>query len=138
MSWKEKMDEWGGGEVSFLSEDGEAIVFIIVGEPVLFEGKFKNRVSQRIGCPVITSEGYSLFIVGKRLGRRIARYEKDFDTKALLAVRRGEHNDIETTYELCVCPDAELTHRLFDYKETEFDETAVAESIKAAEDIVKG
>ncbi len=138
MSWTEKMKEWGGGEVAFLSEDGEALIFIVVGEPVLLEGKFKGRMSERIGCPVITSEGYTLFICGKRLARRLSRYEADFETTAFMVVRRGEHNDIETIYELSKCNDAEITAKLFAWKESDFDQSQIADSISAAKEIVAG
>lgn len=138
MSWKEKMQEWGGGEVAFLSEDGEALVFIVVGEPELLEGKFKGRMSERIGCPVITSEGYTLFICGKRLARRLSRYESEFGTSAFMVVRRGEHNDIETVYELSKCTNDELTAKLFAWKESDFDPAQIPDSIEAAKEIVAG
>lgn len=136
MSWKEKMDEWGGGDIAFLSEDGEAIVFIVVADPVLLEGRFKGRQSERIGCPVVTREGYTLFITGKRVARRLARYEDKFETHAFMLVRRGEHNDIETSYDLSLCQDPELTKQLFDWKAAEFDPAEVEQSIKDAEAIV--
>ena len=138
MGWTEKMKEWGGGEVAFLSEDGEAMIFIVVDDPVLLEGKFKGRMSERIGCPVITSEGYTLFICGKRLARRLSRYEERFGDTAFMVVRRGEHNDIETVYELSKCTDEELTAKLFAWKESDFDHTQIEDSIKAAEEIVAG
>lgn len=136
MSWKEKMDEWGGGDIAFLSEDGEAIVFIVVADPVMLVGRFKGRQSERIGCPVITQEGYTLFITGKRVARRLSRFEDKFDSHAFLLVRRGEHNDIETSYELSLCQDPELTKKLFDWKTAEFDDAAIEESVAAAEAIV--
>jgi len=138
MSWTEKMKEWGGGEIAFLSEDGEAMVFIVVDEPVKLEGKFKGRMSERIGCPVITVEGYTLFICGKRLARRLSRYESNFNDTAFMVVRRGEHNDIETVYELSKCLDTELTAKLFAWKDSDFEPDQVADSIAAAEEIVKG
>lgn len=138
MSWKTKMEEWGGGDIAFLSEDGEAIIFIVVADPVLLEGRFKGRQSERIGCPVITMEGYTLFITGKRVARRLSRYEDKFGTHAFVLVRRGEHNDIETSYELSLCQDPELTKKLFDWKYAEFDEAAVAQSVEDAKAIVTG
>ncbi len=138
MGWKDKMQEWGGGEVAFLSEDGEAMIFIVVDDPILLQGKFKGRMSERIGCPVITNEGYTLFICGKRLARRLSRYEDRFGDTAFMVVRRGEHNDIETVYELSKCADEELTANLFAWKDSEFDHSQVADSIAAAEEIVAG
>jgi len=136
MSWKDCMEEWGGGDIAFLSEDGEAIIFIVVADPVLLTGRFKGRQSERIGCPVITQEGYTLFITGKRVARRLSRYEDKFDSHAFMLVRRGEHNDIETSYDLTVCQDPELTKKLFDWKDAEFDPAAVEQSVKDAESIV--
>ncbi|GAI46524.1 unnamed protein product, partial [marine sediment metagenome] len=49
MSWKEKSKEFGGGDLAFLSEDGEVINFVVVGEPVLLEGKFKGRPTEKVG-----------------------------------------------------------------------------------------
>ncbi len=138
MGWTEKMKEWGGGEVAFLSEDGEAMIFIVVDDPVLLEGKFKGRMSERIGCPVITNEGYTLFICGKRLARRLSRYESEFNTAAFMVVRRGEHNDIETVYELSKCTDDAITAKLFAWKESDFDQSQVGDSIDAAKEIVAG
>ena len=138
MSWTEKMKDWGGGEVAFLSEDGEAMVFIVVADPELLEGKFKGRLSERIGCPVITLEGCTLFICGKRLARRLSRYEDRFDDTAFMVVRRGEHNDIETVYELSKCTDEDLTAKLFAWKADNFDGTQIEESIDAAKKIITG
>jgi len=136
MAWIEKMQEWGGGDIAFLSEDGEAILFIVVGDPVLLTGSFKGRSSERIGCPVITSEGYTLFICGKRLARRLSKYEEKFGDHGFIIVRHGEHNDITTSYDLSVCQDPELVKRLLEWKATEFDPAAVAESVAAAEAVV--
>ena len=138
MSWKDRVDEWGGGEVSFFSEDGEAMVFVIAADPVLLEGKFKGKPSERVGCPIVTVEGFTLLIIGKRLFRRLARYEKDFATKAFMVVRHGEHGDIDTTFGLNIVDDTELTERLFDIKKKEFKPALVKEAVSAAQDIVKG
>ena len=138
MSWKEKMEEWGGGDIAFLSEDGEALIFIVVADPALLEGKYKGRPSERIGCPVITQDGYVLFVAGKRIARRLSRFEDQFETAAFVLVRRGEHNDIETTYDLTVCEDTEITAKLFAIKETDFDPARVTDSITAAQEVMNG
>ena len=138
MSWKEKMDEWGGGDIAFLSEDGEAIIFVICADPVLLEGKYKGRKSERIGCPIVTQDGYTLFVAGKRIARRLSRFEDQFETAAFMLVRRGEHNDIETTYELTVCQDSETTARLFALKETDFNPDMVKDSVEAANEVMNG
>ncbi|GAJ18676.1 unnamed protein product, partial [marine sediment metagenome] len=87
MSWTDKAKEWGGGDLAFLSEDGEVLDFIVVGEPELLMGKFKGRTTEKIGCPVITDDGFVLFVVGKRLFRKIAKHEAGFDTCVFQACR---------------------------------------------------
>ena len=138
MSWKENMEKWGGGDIAFLSEDGEVIIFVVVADCVLLEGKYKNRPSERIGCPVVTQDGYTLFVAGKRIARRLSRFEDQFKTAAFMLVRRGEHNDIETSYELSVCEDSETTKRLFALAKKDFKPEMVKDSIDAANEIMKG
>ncbi len=138
MTWKDSMEEWGGGEIAFLSEDGECMMFIIVGDPRLIVGKFKGRETSRVGCPVIGLDGFTLLIVGKRLARRLAKYEDRFNEVAFTVVRRGEHDDIRTKYELSICPDEDITKRLFDWKDSEFDESVIAEAVEYAEQIANG
>lgn len=137
MGWKDKMDEWGGGEVSFLSEDGETITFIVVSDPTLLEGKFKGRISQRIGCPVVTQDGFTLLIIGKRLARRLSRFEPRFPTDGFTVTRRGEHGDIESTYELKLCEDEDLVLSLFKLKDSAVMDDVIEEAIAAAEEIMK-
>jgi len=129
MSWSEKMKEFGGGDLAFLSEDGEVIRFIIVGEPILLEGKFKGKPSEKIGCPVMTEDGFLLFVVGKRLARKISKHEDKFDNAVFMAIRHGEQGDIESKYDLKVLDDDVLAAKLFDLKQTEFR----TEMIKEAE-----
>lgn len=137
MSWKERMKEFGGGDLAFLSEDGEVIVFVVVGEPVLLEGKFKGRPSEKIGCPVVTEDGFVLFIAGKRLARKIAKYEEQFNVAAFMAIRHGEQNDITATYELKVLPDAELTSKLLGMRETEVNQSIIDEAVESALSVMK-
>ena len=138
MSWKDKTKEWGGGEIAFLSEDGEAICFIVVGEPVLLSGKFKGKLTVRVGAPIVSQDGFTLLIMGKRLARRLSKYEDDFESNAFIAVRRGAQNDINTTYELNLCKDEVISKELFDYKANVFKEPMIAEAVKDAEEVMKG
>jgi len=135
MSWKAFMDECGGGEIAYLSEDGECITFIVVADPALIAGKFRGTTTERVGCPVISQEGFTLLVLGKRLARRISKHEARFADSAFTIVRHGEHDDIRTKYELTICPDEALTKELFNYKETEFEESQIDEAIKYAEEV---
>ena len=137
MSWSEKMKEFGGGDLAFLSEDGEAIIFAVCAEPVLLEGKFKGKPSEKIGCPIVTEDGFVLFVAGKRLARKIAKHEAKFSTHAFIAIRHGEQNDITSTYDLKVLDNPELTSKLFDLRATEFNDTVLDEAIQSALDVMR-
>ena len=137
MSWKEKMKEFGGGDLAFLSEDGEAITFMVCGEPILLEGRFKGRVSEKIGCPIVTMDGFVLFIAGKRLARKISKHEDVFESQAFVAVRHGEQNDITSSYELRLESDTEITAKLAALRETEFNATVLAEAVESAVSVMK-
>ena len=137
MSWQEKMKDFGGGDLAFLSEDGEALPFVVVGEPILLEGKFKGRPSEKIGCPIVTQDGFVLFIAGKRLARKISKHEAEFGTSAFMAIRHGEQNDITSSYELKVVSDLELTSQLFAVKGDNDYAADITEAIKAAEEVMR-
>jgi len=137
MSWKEKMKEFGGGDLAFLSMDGEVINFIVVGDPELLEGRFKGRPSEKIGCPIITEDGFVLFVAGKRLSRKISKHEGHFDERVLQAIRHGVENEITASYGLTVIDDNELLQRLLAIKETEFRPEMINEAREAALEVMK-
>lgn len=137
MSWKEKMKEFGGGDLAFLSEDGEVITFVVVGEPVLLEGKYKGKPSEKIGCPIVTPDGFTLFIAGKRLARKISKYEDEFFVAAFMAIRHGEQNDISATYELKVLDDVELTKQLIESTAGKDYRPEIDEAKKAALEVMR-
>jgi len=138
MSWKEKMREFGGADLAFLSEDGEVIQFVVVGEPVLLVGKYKGKESQKIGCPIVTWDGFVLFVAGKRLARRISKYEKNFKTDSFLAIRHGEQDDKDTSYELKVNDNKDNTAKLFEIAKRDFKPAMIAEAVEAAKDVMQG
>jgi 4-hydroxy-3-methylbut-2-en-1-yl diphosphate synthase IspG/GcpE len=132
MSWKEKMKEFGGGNFTFLSSDGETITFIVVGEPVLIKTMYKKQEQERVGCPVITDEGYQLFICGKRVARKITKHESVFNISALMVTRRGIENDANSSYSVKVVPEIETYARLKSIKDSEFKPEMVLDSIREA------
>jgi len=132
------MKEFGGGDITFLSGDGEVIIFVVVGEPILLEGKYKGKPSDKIAAPVVTDEGFQLFICGKRLARKIGKRESDFKTTAFMAIRHGLENDINSSYELRVFPDAEKTKELFAIAKRDFKPEQIAEAVDAARDVMNG
>jgi len=137
MSWKDRMKDFGGGDLAFLSEDGEVICFVVVGEPELLVGKFKNKPSEKIGCPIVTEDGFVLLIAGKRLARKISKYEDRFNDTAFMAIRHGEQNDISSTYELKVLVNDELAAKLFDIKQRDFTPDMIPVAIEAALSVMK-
>ena len=137
MTWKDKMKEFGGGDLAFLSEDAEVIQFVVVGEPVLLEGKFKGRPSEKIGCPIVTPDGFALFVAGKRLARKIAKHEDSFNVSAFMAIRHGQQNDITATYDLKVLDNPELTATLFAMVPTEVNQNIIDEAVQSALSVMK-
>ncbi len=137
MSWTEKMKDFGGGDLAFLSEDGEVISFIVVGEPVLLEGRFKGRPSEKIGCPIVTEDGFVLFVAGKRLARKISKHEADFDGKAFMAIRHGEQNDITASYELKILDDKEMTAKMLEMRDNEVTQIEIDEAVQSALAVMK-
>ncbi len=136
MSWKEKMKEFGGGSFTFLSVDGEVIIFIVVGEPQLLHSTFKGNENERIGCPVITDEGYMLFICGNRLARKISKLEKHFESKAIMAVRHGSEGDVNAKYDVQIVPEEETFDRLIAIKKADFKPAMIAESVKDSAEVL--
>lgn len=136
MSWKDKMKEWGGGDVTFLSSDGECIVFVVVDEPVLLEGRFKGNVQERIGCPVVTDEGFLLFITGKRVGRKLSKFEPKFKDSAFMVVRHGVSGDINAKYDVRVMDDKEKTEQLFKLAKTEYKPAMFKQAVEDAAKIM--
>jgi len=131
-SWAECMKEWGGGDFTFLSSDGEAIVFIVVGLPRMIESVYKKKTQIRIGCPVVTDTGYQLFVCGKRTARKITKFEKQFDKAAIMVVRHGAEGDVNSKYDVRVLPEKETYSALMKIKEEDFKPEMIAESITAA------
>lgn len=136
MTWKDKMKEFGGGNFTFLSVDGEVLIFIVVGEPQLLHSTFKGKENERIGCPVVTDEGYLLFICGKRLARKISKLEKHFDSKAIMAVRHGMEGDVNAKYDVKVVPEKETFERLQAIKKADFKHAMIAESVADSAEVL--
>ena len=136
MSWKEKMQEWGGGNFTFLSVDGEVLIFIVVGEPELLVGHYKGKENDRIGCPIVTDEGYMLFICGKRLARKISKLETHFEKHAIMAVRHGGEGDVNAKYDVMIVPEQETFTRLIAIKKADFKPTMIAESVKDSAEVL--
>ncbi len=136
MNWKEKIKEFGGGDICFLSGDGEVLDFVICDNPVLLQGKFKGKPQQRVGVPIVTSEGFSLFITGKRLARKLSKFEDKMATCAFRVVRHGEENDVNSSYPVTILDDTELTKQLFELKMKEFNPTVLKEAIDYALEVM--
>ena len=137
MTWKEKAKEFGGGDITFLSEDGETIKFIVVGDPVLLVGKYKGTESKKVGCPVITEDGFVLLIAGMRLFRKIAKHEQHFSNTVFMATRHGAEGDPNAEYPLRVLDDEVLATTLFKIKETEFELSMIDEAVQAAQELIE-
>lgn len=138
MSWRDKMKEWGGGDVTFLSEDGEVLDFVICGEPVLMKGKFKGKEQERVGVPIVTLDGFSLFVTGKRTARKLSKYEADFVNSAIRIIRHGGEEDVNTKYPISLVTDKEVVKQLFLIKDKEYNQDVLDEAIKYATELMAG
>lgn len=137
MSWKERMSEYGGADVTFLTEDSEQLTFIVCGECELVEGKYKGQPTRRIVAPVVSTDGFTMFVMGLRLARRLSKYEDKFDKVAFTVTRYGVKGDQNASYDLKACVDETTTKELFTYKQTEFCEADVEEALDAVREIIK-
>lgn len=138
MAWKDKMKEWGGGDLTFLSSDGEVITFVVVDEPVLLEGKFKGKPQERIGCPVVTDEGFVLFVTGKRTARKLSKFEDKFKKCAFMIVRHGDSGDINSQYDVSILDNEVKTTQLFDLAAKEYKKPMLKQAIEDAKEVMKG
>lgn len=136
MGWQTKMKEWGGGDITFLSSDAECIMFVVADDPVLLTGKFKGKEQERIGCPVITDEGFALFITGKRVGRKLSKFEDRFKDCAFMITRHGESGDINATYDVAILDNPEKTEQLFAIAKKEYKPALLKQAIADAAEVM--
>lgn len=136
MTWKDKMKEWGGGDITFLSSDGEVILFVVCDEPVLLIGKYKGKEQERIGCPVVTDEGFLLFITGKRVARKLSKFESRFKDAAFMVVRHGESGDIEAKYDVSILEDKAKTEQLHKLAKREYKPALLKQAVEDANEVM--
>jgi len=136
MGWRDKIKEWGGGAITFLSSDGECIIFVVVDEPVLLTGKFKGKEQDRIGCPVVTDEGFVLFITGKRVARKLSKFEEYFKDSAFMITRHGDVGDIHASYAVAMFVGEEKTAQLFAIAKAEYKPAMLKEAIVDAKEVM--
>ncbi len=137
-SWGGRMKEWGGGDFTFLSSDGETLTLIVVGLPEKMESNYKGKKGERIGCPAVTENGYQLFVCGKRVGRKLAKIEKYFTTNAIMVVRHGVEGDTDAKYSVKVLPEKETFDALCKVRDEDFSPDMIPESVKAALVVMQG
>jgi len=138
MSWTEKMKEWGGADVTFLTEDGECITFMVVDEPYEIRGQYDGADTVRIGCPVVTREGFTLLVVSKRVARRLSKFEPYFKKRAFDLIRHGEHGDVKSKYELVYSEEKNIVADLQAIIKRGISAEDIADAVAAAEEISAG
>lgn len=137
-TWASRMKEFGGGNFTFLSEDGETITFIVVGLPELMKGVYKGKEQERIGIPMVTEEGFVLLVGGKRLARRLAKHEKQFATKAFMVRRDGAANDTNAKYPVTVVDEQETFTRLQAIAAEDFEPSMIPDAVAEATKVLQG
>jgi len=137
-TWGGKMKEFGGGNFTFLSTDGETLIFIVVGLPVLMEGTYKGKTQERVGCPIVTDEGFQLLVCGKRLARMLSKQEKIFKTHAIMVTRVGIEGDVNAKYPVRVLPEKEQFDKLNAIATEDFSPDMIPEAVEAATKVLQG
>lgn len=132
-SWADTMKELGGGNFTFLSSDGETITFIIVGSPMPITTMYNKVPQQRIGWPVVTEDGFQLFICGKRPARKLAKLEREAATHAIMVVRHGAEGDSASKYPVTVLPETETFKKLSAIAAEDFRPDMIAEAVAEAQ-----
>lgn len=138
MSWTEKMKEWGGADVTFLTEDGECITFMVVDEPQPIHGQYEGVDTMRIGCPVVTQEGFTLLVVSKRVARRLSKYEPYFKKRAFDMIRHGEHGDLKSKYEIVYNEEKGIVQELQAIAKRGISAEDISDAVAAAEEMSAG
>lgn len=136
MSWKDKLKEFGPGSLLFLSTDGASVNFIVVDEPVQLTGTYKKNPQERIGCPVVTDEGFVLFVCGKRVFRKLTSLEDKFKDHVINVTRHGVEGDTETSYEVSAIPDAAKVKTLKAIAAKTYSKQALKDAVTEAGDVM--
>lgn len=136
-TWGSRMKDFGGGNFTFISSDGETLTFIVVGLPELLKGTYKNKENERIGIPIVSEDGFQLLIAGKRLARKLAKHEKEFTTNAFMVTRQGAEGDVNAKYPIKVLPEVETFNTLKAIKDEDFEPSMIADAVKEAQDVLK-
>lgn len=137
MSWKEKMKEWGPASLQFLSTDGASLTFAVVADPFLLSGTFKGKEQDRVGCPIVTDEGFFLFICGKRVARKLASLEDKFSDHVITVTRHGVEGDTNAKYEVVAVKDTTHMKALMSVKGHTYSQEALDEAIGEAGEVMK-
>jgi hypothetical protein len=136
MSWKEKAKEWGGGDFTFLSGDGDTIVFVVVDDPQQIKTTYKKQEQERIGCPVVTDEGFVLFVTGKRVFRKLSKFESRFADTAFIVTRHGVEGDTASIYTVAILDDKEKTKQLLAIAKKDYKPALLKEALEAVKQVV--
>ncbi|GAI39410.1 unnamed protein product, partial [marine sediment metagenome] len=97
---------------------------------------YKGNPQERIGCPVVTDEGFVLFITGKRTARKLSKFEDRFKDAALMVVRHGEAGDINATYDVSILDNEAKTEQLFAIAKKEYKPALLKQAIKDAKEVM--
>lgn len=100
------------------------------------EGKYKGKKQDRIGCPIVTEEGFFLFIGGKRIARKLASLEDKFPDHIITVTRHGAEGDTNAKYDVVATKDAAKMKVLLAVKGHAFSQEALDEAIIEASEVM--
>jgi hypothetical protein len=100
MSFDDCDRDFGSGMWVRLREDGESIVLVLVGEPVMRISEYRGRERRQAVFPVVVSEGLRVLSVGVTLYQHVKANWEKLIGKPHKLTRFGAAGDLGTTYTL--------------------------------------
>ena len=100
------------------------------------KGKYKGKEQDRIGCPIVTGEGFFLFIGGKRIARKLASLEEKFADHVITITRHGAEGDTNAKYDVVATKDPTGFKALKAIAGHTFSEDALNEAIAEAGEVM--
>ena len=77
-----------------------------------------------------------LFITGKRVARKLSKFEDVFKEVAFMIVRHGESGDINAGYDVSILDNAEKTEQLFKIAGKEYKPALLKQALEDAAEVM--
>lgn len=95
-------------------------------------------MNKSVSAVRLSDEGFVLFITGKRVARKLSKFEDRFKDAAFMVVRHGETGDINSSYEVSLLDNEAKTAQLFAIAQKEYKPALLKQAIKDAKEVMAG